>query len=71
LVRLVRQPDSTVLIDPTGKAPGRGAYLHDSNDCWKKALAGRTIDQALKMSISEAERARLRAAGDQFQNDKD
>jgi len=69
LVRLVRTAQGSVEIDPTGKAPGRGAYLHNRRDCWQKALAGGVLDHALKVTLTEAERARLRAHGEQYTND--
>ena len=46
LVRLVRQPDGSVVIDPTGKAAGRGAYLHDRAECWRQALHSRALEHA-------------------------
>jgi predicted RNA-binding protein YlxR (DUF448 family) len=33
LVRLVRSPDGLLVVDPTGRAPGRGAYLHRDAAC--------------------------------------
>ncbi len=69
LVRLVRQADGGVLIDPTGKAPGRGAYLHDRQVCWEQALTGGALEHALKLTLTEADRARLRAHGEQYHND--
>ena len=69
LVRLVRQADGSVVIDPTGKAAGRGAYLHDRAACWAQALRTRAVDHALKTDLTEADRARLRAHGEQYQND--
>ena len=71
LVRLVRQADGTVAIDPTGKAQGRGAYLHDRRSCWQKALDGSALDHALKVTVSEADRTRLRAHGELFSDDDD
>jgi predicted RNA-binding protein YlxR (DUF448 family) len=71
LVRLVRQTDGAIAIDPTGKAQGRGAYLHDRRSCWQKALAGGALDQALKVTVSEADRTRLRAHGELFSDDDD
>jgi len=60
LTRLVRTPDGTVLIDPTGKQNGRGAYLCDQVDCWDKVLSnGRLLDQALKTSVSPDDLAAL------------
>jgi predicted RNA-binding protein YlxR (DUF448 family) len=57
LVRVVRGPDG-VRIDPTGKAAGRGAYVHDRRPCWEKALGG-ALNQALKTEITPAEREAL------------
>ncbi|MCB9007900.1 MAG: YlxR family protein [Ardenticatenaceae bacterium] len=62
LTRLVRTPEGSVLVDPTGKQNGRGAYLCDQSTCWDKALAnGRLINQALKTSISAADLAAIAA----------
>jgi len=57
MVRLVRTADG-VQIDPTGKLAGRGAYLHDRRECWERGLKG-TLGHALKVSLSQADRARL------------
>jgi uncharacterized protein len=47
LVRLVRRPDGAVELDPTGKSPGRGAYLHASADCLEVARKRRLVERAL------------------------
>ena len=39
LMRIVRGPDG-VRYDESGKAAGRGAYLHRQRACWDKALKG-------------------------------
>src|SRR5512138_1210758 len=57
MVRIVRTADG-VQIDPTGKLPGRGAYLHDRRECWERGLKG-ALGHALKASLTQAERARL------------
>ncbi|MGE5596078.1 MAG: RNase P modulator RnpM [Hyphomicrobiales bacterium] len=49
LIRIVRTPEQRVVVDPTGKANGRGAYLHSRKSCWEKALRGGTIHYALKI----------------------
>ena len=69
LVRLVRKPDGSVEIDPTGKAAGRGAYLHNRAGCWRQGLHGRALDHALKFEMTEADRARLRAHGEQYSDE--
>ena len=65
-VRLVRSAAGRVEVDPTGKAAGRGAYLHEQRACWVRALERRTLDQALRLTITDADRDRLRAIGDQY-----
>ena len=69
LVRLVRTAQGSVQVDLSGKAQGRGAYLHDRRECWKAALASGALDHALKATLTEADRARLRAYGEQYAND--
>ncbi len=62
LTRIVRTPDSGVVVDPTGKQSGRGAYLCDQAGCWDKALRHPGIlNQALNAQLSEAEVARIAA----------
>ncbi len=61
LIRLVRTPEQQVAVDPTGKANGRGAYLHPVRSCWEKALKGATIKNALKVSPAPDEQLALRA----------
>ncbi len=59
LTRIVRMPDGTVDIDPTGKKPGRGAYLCKRVRCWQQALAKGAINRALGVAISDDVKARL------------
>jgi uncharacterized protein len=69
LVRLVRAADGRVHIDPTGKAAGRGAYLHERRACWEHALGHHELDRALRISLNDADRAALRAHGEQYSDD--
>ncbi len=48
MVRIVRGPEGRISVDPTGRANGRGAYLHSSRLCWEKALRGGKIGSVLK-----------------------
>ena len=63
LIRIVRTPELRVVVDPTGKANGRGAYLHPVQACWVKALKGATIKNALKVSPALDDVEALRAFG--------
>ncbi len=58
LIRIVRSPEG-VQVDPRGKLPGRGAYLHPARKCWERALATRALDRALRTTLSSQERAEL------------
>ncbi len=64
MVRVVRTPDADVIIDPTGKRAGRGAYICADPLCWEAALKGR-LEHALKTTLTADEREALRmyAAG--------
>jgi predicted RNA-binding protein YlxR (DUF448 family) len=59
LIRIVSGPDG-VKIDLTGKAHGRGAYLHDERSCWVRGLKG-ALAHALRTEIDEQELAGLRS----------
>lgn len=60
LVRIVKTPDG-VCVDPTGRIPGRGAYLHDSKECWEKGLKRGALARALKADLTPAEMETLTA----------
>lgn len=62
LTRLVRTPDDGVQIDPTGKRNGRGAYLCNQVACWDRALTTDVLARALRTELTDADRARIRAA---------
>jgi len=66
---LVRTTDGRAQIDPTGKAAGRGAYLHERRACWEHALGHRELDRALRINLNDADRATLRAHGEQYSDD--
>ncbi len=57
MVRVVRSADG-IQIDPTGKLAGRGAYLHDQQECWSRGLRG-ALANALKAELNAEDRARL------------
>lgn len=58
LVRITRSPQGEVSVDPTGKKPGRGAYVCKSPECFQKALSG-SLEKALKVKLDTASKERL------------
>jgi predicted RNA-binding protein YlxR (DUF448 family) len=55
---VVRTPDGQVVVDPTGKMPGRGAYVCNSEECRRVAFEKGSLQRALEVTIP----AELRAA---------
>lgn len=56
-MRVVRTPQG-ILLDSTGKAPGRGAYLHNLRSCWESGLKG-ALAHALKTELTAQDRQQL------------
>ncbi|HHW08044.1 MAG TPA: YlxR family protein [Clostridia bacterium] len=51
LVRIVRTPEGTVLVDPTGKKSGRGAYICPDVTCLEKVIKNKGLERALEVTI--------------------
>ena len=66
LLRVVRTPEGEVLIDPTGRKSGRGAYICASSECLARARKQRQLERAFECAVDaaayEALEASVRAA---------
>jgi len=51
LIRVVATPDGKTVIDPTGRLPGRGAYVCHNPECMKKALDKQQFDKGLHVKV--------------------
>lgn len=51
LTRIVRTSDGEVRVDPTGKLPGRGAYLCGAKECLASAIKHGKLGRALGCEI--------------------
>ncbi|MDZ7835401.1 MAG: YlxR family RNase P modulator [Alkalibacterium sp.] len=51
MVRIVRNKDGEVSIDPTGKKNGRGAYISLDQELVNKAKDKKLFDQALNAQV--------------------
>jgi uncharacterized protein len=60
MLRVVRRPDGDVVADPSGREPGRGAYLHPSEACVEAALARGGLARALRAGVHDEAAGRLR-----------
>lgn len=54
LVRIVRNADQSVSIDPTGKAAGRGTYVALNPEAVKQAKTKRLIEKAFAVKVDPA-----------------
>lgn len=51
LIRIVRDKEGNVSVDPTGKANGRGVYLKKDIDVINKAKNTKILERTLEVSI--------------------
>ncbi len=51
LLRIVRTPEGTVIVDVSGKSNGRGAYLKKEVDVINKAEKTKILERVLEVEI--------------------
>ena len=59
LIRIVKNKESQVSFDETGKLPGRGAYVCKSRECIDKARKNKGFERAFKISLPDEIISRL------------
>ena len=59
LIRIVRTPEGAVVVDRTGKSPGRGAYLCKSSLCWQRGVQKTSLERSLDITLSPQDRTEL------------
>lgn len=53
LIRVVRTPNQEVIVDITGKANGRGAYLKKDLTVFEKAKKSKVLDKILEIEVKD------------------
>lgn len=53
LIRVVKTPEDTFLVDTTGRANGRGAYICKDVECFRQAMKNKGLERSLKCKIPE------------------
>ena len=53
LIRVVRTPEGEIVVDPTGKKNGHGAYVSRSKQTIEKARKNHALDRALETTIPQ------------------
>lgn len=54
LIRIVRTPEKEVVIDPTSKMNGKGAYLKKDLDVINKASKNKILDRVLEVHVKDS-----------------
>jgi predicted RNA-binding protein YlxR (DUF448 family) len=62
LIRIVATPQGAMEVDPTGRLPGRGAYVCADGNCAQGALRRSRIDYALRKKLSNDDWTRVTSA---------
>ena len=52
MTRVVKNAEGEILPDPTGKAPGRGAYICSNEACLKKLMGKKLLHKAFSADVS-------------------
>lgn len=54
LIRIVRTPENTIIIDESGKSNGRGAYLKKDLLVFEKAKKSKVLNRHLETEIPDS-----------------
>ena len=54
LIRVVRTPEGEVIVDVTGKANGRGAYLKKDLEVINKAQKSKQLNRHLETEVNDS-----------------
>jgi len=53
LIRVVRTPEGNVIVDLSGKANGRGAYLKKDLEVFEKAKKSKVLNKHLEVTVED------------------
>ena len=53
LIRIVKNKDNEIFLDPSGRANGRGAYVCATHECLSKAIKSKALNRAFKMDVED------------------
>ncbi len=53
LIRVIRDTEGNIRLDPTGRANGRGAYVCRDEKCLEMAIKKKGLERTLKVSVPE------------------
>jgi predicted RNA-binding protein YlxR (DUF448 family) len=53
LIRIVKNNEGSILVDPTGRKNGRGAYICKNMDCFLKAKKTKSLNKEFSCEIPQ------------------
>ena len=53
LMRIVKNKEGEIFLDPSGRANGRGAYRCKDSECLKKAIKTKALNRAFRVEVSD------------------
>lgn len=53
LMRIVKNKEGEVFLDPTGKANGRGTYVHLTKECVEKSIKTKAIQRSFQIEVPD------------------
>lgn len=53
MIRVIKTPEETFLLDATGRKNGRGAYVCPNENCLKLARKNKGLERSFKQAIPE------------------
>ena len=54
LIRIVKDKEGNIFVDPTGKANGKGAYITKSLEVLDKAIQSKTLEKVFECPIPDS-----------------
>ncbi len=64
LIRIVKNKEGEIFLDPTGKANGRGAYICKNSDCSSLAEKKKALERSFKSPVNKEIFSELSALND-------
>ena len=53
LMRIVKNKEGEIFLDPSSRANGRGAYICKDSECLKKGIKTKALNRAFKVEVSD------------------
>lgn len=53
LIRVVKNKENEIFLDPTGRANGRGAYVCANQGCMTKAIKSKALNRAFRTDVDD------------------